>query len=491
MKKLISLLLVAVMVLSFGLVNASAEEPVTIICYTNDNANNAPTDLKDDFVYQTILARTGVDFRVVYLDEYDTSLAARLMGGDDWHMFLCDADQMRTYAAQDMLLPLSSYTDMLNTIYGSYGEDTNISDLYYDGEMYAIPAAKAISDYYLMLLVRNDWNEKYPDLKVPTTVDELYDYCHFLANNDPDGNGIKDTIGFTGWGINGLSAITAPYDVVLGNYVIIRDGKVTNSLLQPRMVEALEMCKKFFDEGLLDPDMFSSNSQVKAHVIACNTAVAAMPWSNILKAAYVAQYKEVNPEADYTWIGALSQGGDPCYGVAKYDKYAGDHAVINADVTDKELEAIFKVLEYMCTEEGMMLVYAGVENEHWTRNEDGSIALVPGADKLTNYTHMYQLLGRNDAFYLQVKFPEASEATAFGLATPRYIYYNTSVVLPDDFNLADMENYVKTQMLAFIKGERPISEYETFVQELNDNYAFADYMKLATEQLVEQGLANE
>lgn len=40
MKKLISLLLVAVMVLSFGLVNASAEEPVTIICYTNDNANN-------------------------------------------------------------------------------------------------------------------------------------------------------------------------------------------------------------------------------------------------------------------------------------------------------------------------------------------------------------------------------------------------------------------------------------------------------------------
>ena len=69
MKKLISLLLVAVMVLSFGLVNASAEEPVTIICYTNDNANNAPTDLKGDFVYQTILARTGVDFRVVYLED--------------------------------------------------------------------------------------------------------------------------------------------------------------------------------------------------------------------------------------------------------------------------------------------------------------------------------------------------------------------------------------------------------------------------------------
>lgn len=492
MKKLISLALVAVMMLSLCLVNASADEPITIICYSNDSANNRPTSLEDDFVYQKILERTGVDFQVVYLDEYDTALNVRLMNDDDWHMFLCDADQLRTYASQDLLLPLSGYTDMLNTIYASYGEDTNIQSLYVDGEMYAVPAAKAISDYYQMILTRQDWNEKY-GLTVPTTVDELYDYCYWLANNDPDGNGIKDTIGFTGWGINGLSAITAPYDVVLGNYVIVRDGKVTNSLLQPRMTEALEMCKKFFDNGLLDPEMFASNSKVKANVIACNVGVAAMPWSNILKAAYVAQYKEVNPEAEYTWINALSQGGDACYAVAKYDKYAGDHVAINADVTDEELEAIFKVLEYMCTEEGMMLVYMGLENEHWYRDESGTIHAVDDKDKVaeTNYTHVYQLLGRNDAFYLQVKFPEAGEATAFGLETPRYIYYNTNVALPEDFNLADMEAYIKTEMLAFIKGERPISEYDAFLEELNNSYDFGTYMEIATEQLIEQGLATE
>ncbi len=491
MKKLISLLLAAVMVLSFGLVNAGAEEPVTIIAYTNSLANNAPADKADDFVYQTILARTGVDFQLIYLDEYDTAINARIMGGDDWHMFICNSDQMRTYAAQDMLLPLSGYTDLLSTIYAAYGEDTDIQSLYYDGEMYAIPAAKAISDYYMLILVRQDWNEKYPDLKVPTTVDELYDYCYFLANNDPDGNSIKDTIGFTGWGIKGLSAITAPYDVVLGNYVIIRDGKVTNSLLQPRMVEALEMCKKFYDSGLLDPDMFSSNSQVKANTIACNVAVSAMPWSNILKASYVAQYKEVNPDAEYTWISALSEGGDPCYAVAKYEKFAGDHFVINADVTDEEREAIFKVLEYLCTEEGMMLVYTGLENEHWIRTEDGKVSAIPEKVKDTNFTHPYQILGRYDQVYLQIKFPEASEATAFGLSMPRYIYYNDNVAVPDDFNLSDMENYVKTQMLAFIKGERPISEYDAFLQELNNSYAFEEYMNIAAEQLVALGLANE
>ena len=490
-KRTLSLILCAVLALCCLAASAAAEAPIEITVAMNGTPTGWPASEDENFIQQQILEKTGVRFVMSPLDNYAQTLNLLVANDDAPDMFIVNADTMRTYAAQDMLLDLTPYKETgLKCIFDKFGDSVDTPYLYYNDRMYMIPTNDYQDNAYYTMYFRQDWADKL-NLQAPTTVEGLFEFCSAIAAADLDQNGQKDTIGFTGWGINGLSAITAPYDVVLGNYVIIRDGKVTNSLLQPRMVEALEMCKKFFDEGLLDPDMFSSNSQVKAHVIACNTAVAAMPWSNILKAAYVAQYKEVNPEADYTWIGALSQGGDPCYGVAKYDKYAGDHAVINADVTDKELEAIFKVLEYMCTEEGMMLVYAGVENEHWTRNEDGSIALVPGADKLTNYTHMYQLLGRNDAFYLQVKFPEASEATAFGLATPRYIYYNTSVVLPDDFNLADMENYVKTQMLAFIKGERPISEYETFVQELNDNYAFADYMKLATEQLVEQGLANE
>ena len=491
MKKLISLLLVAMMALSLCMVSANADEPVEIEIAVSSLGNGWPADLKDDFIYQKILEDTGVSMKLVLVDDFYTAVNARITGGNTPDMIKTDVDHMITWVRMEALKDMTPYLDNELANYKSWLGSTEMTACYVDGKLYALPQIYDGSKHQYCVTIRQDWLDAL-GLQMPTTVQELYDVAYAFTYNDPDKNGLNDTVGLTATkGMYVFDTIMGSFDTVLSNQIIIRDGKVTNSLLQPRMVEALEMCKKFFDDGLLDPDMFSSNSQVKAHVIACNTAVAAMPWSNILKAAYVAQYKEVNPEADYTWIGAMSQGGDACYGVAKYDKYAGDHAVINADVTDKELEAIFKVLEYMCTEEGMMLVYAGVENEHWTRNEDGSIVLVPGADKLTNYTHMYQLLGRNDAFYLQVKFPEASEATAFGLATPRYIYYNTSVVLPDDFNLADMENYVKTQMLAFIKGERPISEYETFVQELNDNYAFADYMKLATEQLVEQGLANE
>ena len=488
MKKLISLLLVAVMVLSFGLVNASAEEPVTIICYTNDNANNAPTDLKDDFVYQTILARTGVDFRVVYLDEYDTSLAARLMGGDDWHMFLCDADQMRTYAAQDMLLPLSSYTDMLNTIYGSYGEDTNISALYYDGEMYAIPAAKAISDYYLMLLVRNDWNEKYPDLKVPTTVDELYDYCHFLANNDPDGNGIKDTIGFTGWGINGLSAITAPYDVVLGNYVIIRDGKVTNTLLQPGMVDGLKWCKKFVDDKLIDPDCVTTSGADKFK--AGTVGMLSSAWTGIWKAYGQEQIHNVNPNAVTNFFTTLkSEVGAPDAMFTDDLNTTNTVYGISADISDEKLNAMFKLIDYLVSDDGSKLVFYGLKDVHWKYDDNGNIVMTDRA-KEANYISTYQLFSRKEAEYLNVKFPEAKEVFDATMSANRIQVYNSLVREPEEMFLSDMESYAKQELLNFIYGDRELTqeEYDKFIQELRDLYDFDAYMEAATEQLTAYGL---
>lgn len=491
-KRFFALAMALVMVLSMSTIfTAVAEEPITINMVTNFLGNNCPDSNETNFMYQTILEKTGVAMNMVYLDEYDTAINTRLIGEDIPDMFIVSPDQLQTYAGMGYLLPLDEYKETgLKCVFEKMGYDTDIPSLYYNGEMYGIPAAKAISDYYYLILVRKDWNEKY-NLKTPTTVDELYDYCTWLANNDPDGNGIKDTIGFTGFGVNGLAAITAPYGVTLGNHILIEDGKVTHSVLQPRMVEALTMLKKFYDANLLDPDIFS-NSTVKANTIACNVGVSAMPWSNILKANYVAQYKGVNPDAEYTWIPALSQGGDPAYTIAKHDKYVGDKWVISADISEEKLNAIFKVLEYMTTDEGLMLTYMGIENVHWKRDEQGKVAIIPEKSAEANFTNMWQILGRYDAMYLEAKFPEAGEATAFGLQTPIIETFNSSVIVPEDFTmLKDMEDYIKTQLIAFFKGERDLAEYDKFVEELRTAYSFDEYMGFATEQLVALGLANE
>ena len=108
-----------------------------------------------------------------------------------------------------------------------------------------------------------------------------------------------------------------------------------------------------------------------------------------------------------------------------------------------------------------------------------------------NFVHAYQILGRYDAFYLAAKFPEAKEAVAFGLATPKLIVYNGNVVCPEDYNLSDLNNYVAEELIKFIKGERALDEYDAFIQELYDAYDFQTWLDICEEQLVAQGIAKE
>ena len=87
---------------------------------------------------------------------------------------------------------------------------------------------------YTLLNVRQDWLDKL-GLTVPKTVDDVYKVAYAFTYNDPDGNGKNDTIGYSGKAPYGFEPIANAYDTALGNYIIVRDGKVTNTLSQPHM----------------------------------------------------------------------------------------------------------------------------------------------------------------------------------------------------------------------------------------------------------------
>ena len=168
--------------------------------------------------------------------------------------------------------------------------------------------------------------------------------------------------------------------------------------------------------------------------------------------------------------------------------------VVSADISEEKYEALLKVLDYMTTEEGEMLVYMGLESRHWQKDANGEITQIAENAAETNYTHEYQWMGRNDAHYLALKFPEAAASVEWGLRYNPLEYFNSSVVIdPDDYDLPTMEDYVKTQLIAFFKGERELSEaeYAKFLDELYNIYDFQTYMDIATKQLVDLGLATE
>jgi len=487
MKKLVSLLLVAMMALSF--IPAMADEPVEIIVACKSLGNGWPAALEDDFVYQKILEETGVAWKLTLVDDYWAAMGQRIAGDDIPDVFFIDSDHQYDYCEEEVLLNLDPYLDNeLKDVMAFLG-DTNLAPYLINGSLYSIPRLYVTgtgtgTKSQWGLQVRKDWLEAMK-LEAPTDIHSLYNVAKAFSEQDPDGNGIDDTYGISGGsGIRGFHIIGMCFDFAFDNYIVERDGKITNSLLSPGAVQALEWAKKFVDEQLMDPDIMTTTGTNNA--IAGKVGLHCISWPGMNKQYALDNIAAVNPNAYWDVIGPLNNelgGEDYMY---PYDGVGGgDSFALCADLADDEekLEAVFKVLNYLTTDEGSYLVMFGIEGEHWNMVDGKPVMTEKAGD--ANYISTYQIYSRIEMPYLQAKFPEAERAFSYTMSINQYEYLNSLVVPPEGMFLNEMQSYITTQLTAFVYGDRPISqeEYDKFLKELDDLYGFNAYMESATEQL--------
>ena len=490
MKKLISMLLVVAMML--GLCSfAAAEEPVEIRIAVNSLGNGWPADLADDFVYQKILADTGVSVKFELVDNFYESMGTRM---DVYDMYRIDIDHLITWGRDGALLDLAPYKDKELAGYFEWLGSTQLNAAYVDGTLYGLPQLYDGSKSQLNVTIRQDWLDAL-NLKMPETVQDLYDVAYAFTFNDPDKNGQDDTLGLTAQkpgngGIFLFDTIMGSFDTALGNYIIIRDGKATNTLLQPGMVQGLEWCKKFVEAGIVDNDALNTTGTDK--FIAGQVGMNAVTWPGTWKQYGQDKIHDVNPNAVTSFFTTLkSEVG------AEDAMFTGDLSTtntimaINADITEEKLQAVFKYIDYIISDEGSNLVFYGIEGDHWVRDENGKIKMTENATA-ANYISTYQIFSRKELEYLEVKFPEAKEVFDATTAANRIWTYNSLVIEPEEIYLSDLEDYAKTQLLDFIYGDRELSqeEYDKFIQELNDQFQFDVYMQSAAEQLAAYGLVD-
>ena len=487
MKRLISLLLVAMMALSLCMVSAGADEPIEIEIAVSSLGNGWPTDLADDFVYQKILEDTGISMKLVLVDDYYTAINARMAGGNTPDMIRTDVDHMITWARMETIKDLTPYLDNELANYKAWLGSTEMAACYVDGKLFALPQLYDGSKHQYCVTVRQDWLDAL-GLQMPTTLQEYYDVAYAFTYNDPDQNGLDDTIGITAAkGMVAFNSIMGCFDTVLSNQIIIRDGKVTNTLLQPGMVEGLQWCKKFVDDKLIDPDCVTTTGTDKFK--AGTVGMHACSWPGIWKTYGQEQIHAINPNAVTSFFTTLkSEVGAEDVMFTDDLNTTNNVLAVSADISDEKLEAMFKLIDYLVSDEGSKLVFYGLENVHWKYDENGNIVMTENATA-ANYISTYQLFSRKEAEYLGVKFPEAKEVFEATMSAGRIQVYNSLVREPEEMYLSDMEAYVKQEMLNFIYGDRELSqeEYDKFIQELRDLYDFDAYMEAATEQLTAYG----
>lgn len=204
--------------------------------------------------------------------KYDEILNLKLAGGEVPDiMYVKTAAAGQKYLDQDVVSPLDEEElrkNMPNVFKQLDADAPDIMKYYYvDGSLSALPSfSVGAGANGIPMVWRGDWLEKLGINKMPETLDEYEAAFYQFANEDPDGNGKKDTYGLSR---SGLYAIFASYGYVpaLGQtgtpsaYWMERDGRLVHSAVQPEMKDALARLRQWYQDGVLDPEFITGENK--------------------------------------------------------------------------------------------------------------------------------------------------------------------------------------------------------------------------------------
>ncbi len=239
-----------------------------------------------------------------------------------------------------------------------------------EGDIYVFPFLR--SDVKLLvstgLAMRQDWLDKL-GLKPPTTIDEWHTVVKAFKERHPNGNAKSDEIPLSTWasttnsGSGSRGAFTR-YSFI-GAWGIGLDwyqekGRIKFGALQPEFREFLATMAQWYKEGLIDPDVFSTNQNTfDAKVTNNQIGSASMQGGNgIGKYASLMQGKGTfklvavqNP--------TLKPGERPQLG--GQDNYYPGQGSAAITSSNKHVAETVKMLDYAYSPEGSLLFNFGIE----------------------------------------------------------------------------------------------------------------------------------
>ncbi|WP_438448145.1 extracellular solute-binding protein [Gorillibacterium sp. sgz5001074] len=199
-------------------------------------------------------------------DAYKTKLRLMLSSGDKLPDVVAYRGDVETYN----LLIESGQFMAVDELFDKYASDIYKKGVAVDPAMW-LPVTKGgkkmalpILDYAynddMVLWFRQDWMDKL-NLQAPKTLADLEKIMDAFVNQDPDGNGKKDTIGlaagfkntYLGW-MTDISWVFGAYGTMPNVWNKQADGLLTAGAVQPEAKQALAKLKEWMDKGYLHKD---------------------------------------------------------------------------------------------------------------------------------------------------------------------------------------------------------------------------------------------
>ena len=493
--RLLALLLaVALLPLTF-MAAASAEEPVTITIWGSDREN---MPFRNGLMTIEILKeKLGINIEIISAPTENLAEKYGLL------MASGDLPTIVQYKAKDLLLykdawiPLNDLVNETDTpnlwkVYSDPEIRRKVSDA--DGNMRFIGQRTAITAGKLYFW-RQDWLDKL-GLETPKTTEDLYNVFKAIKEGDPNGNGEADEIPFSvrkNGSNNRGNVMPFIHNWGIAETFFAEDGQVKFGATDPRMKDALEWLSRCYAEGLIDQEYLTLDKTAWYSEWTNNQVFMSYDWS-----AYIDNVANLfkDTDSDINIVGAvppegptgISETRDQLQPITVDEDW---NAGIYVGATEEQKKAALKLLDYVYSEEGMILMNFGVEGQHFNvvdgdykysdlimNNPDG---LSP-QDALRSFGIQSMLTLLQDARYERAFVSDEvnrirdiyEQEGHIGDAFPTLAFTNEEQGVINE-KYTEIETYMNEMIDKFIMGVEPLDKFDEYVAQV-ESMGLADVL---------------
>lgn len=219
--------------------------------------------------------------------------------------------------------------------------------------------------------------------KPPVNLEEFEDVMRKFRNNDPDGNGLKDTYGISPAGSYFYWSPLYHAFGVTPDYDVDEDNNVTYMYNQDEFREYLKWINRLYQEDLIDPNFNSNTPNQEDRNKFYNGLVGCLITNGEAHVSWVIPGVEQVQGKNKVCIGkapvgTANLGKEGVGGFSDWGGWWGGYSIVkhmdsSYDYDYESAYASLDLLEYLYTQDGGLLRNYGIINEHWKYDEKGNI----------------------------------------------------------------------------------------------------------------------
>ena len=450
------------------------------------------TEVNDDAeVVKEIEERFNIDLKgfAVGAKNFEENLNVRIAGGEMPDVMVIDTPaQLAAYVEGGVIAELP--IELIREKAPNYAKCADENDdgslwstLIYNGKNYGV--SNPWRAYPMAMVWNKSWLDKL-GLDVPESLEEYEEVLTAFVENDPDGNGKKDTAGLAErsfgavFGAYGLRCVTGSSTGFLVEEMQLGEDNVPFfPYIRPEAKEALALLHSWYEKGIVDVEFITGEnhggyqwlshsfmngrigltSAQPTHYLSGGTDTSDPEnWGECMK-----EFKGLNPEGDIVF-GPAPVGPDGKSGTEAWGKVGKLTCLTTRGADDpRKVDAFLAMLDaYYSDMEYAKLVTMGVEGIHYEKSSFGM-------KRLKNPTELRQdgvlIVSFGDTVpYVENVTPEkarfSEEVTGNG-------YYRFNVPATQEFSnaIATLDTLTEQAFFDIITGEKPIDYFDTFVEE--------------------------